>query len=90
MLVGRLNGARGVGDAPAAPGPPAPGWLELKKGWRAFLDARGVLFLFDDAPFAPFEEGAFVSIAAHRADAEPLRVGVVVIEVPFSCPKGKW
>ena len=60
-------------SAPKSKGPPVPGWLELKKGWRAYLSDSGVLYLFDDAPFAPWDDGAPVRVDAkkHEAAAQP-------------------
>lgn len=59
---------------PKSKGPPVAGWLELKKGWRAYLSAAGVLYLFDDAPFdPPPDEGASVRVDQARGD--PQRLG---------------
>ena len=52
LLVQRLKGARGVASKPVEGALPVEGWLELKKGWRSYLDERGALYLFDDAVFA--------------------------------------
>ena len=51
LLVQRLKGARGVASTPVKGALPVEGWLELKKGWRSYLDEEGALYLFDDAVF---------------------------------------
>ncbi|CAH0369080.1 unnamed protein product, partial [Pelagomonas calceolata] len=51
LLVQRLKGARGVASKPVEGALPVEGWLELKKGWRSYLDEEGALYLFDDAVF---------------------------------------
>jgi tRNA(Ile)-lysidine synthetase-like protein len=51
LLVQRLKGARGVASIPVEGALPVEGWLELKKGWRSYLDEQGNLYLFDDAVF---------------------------------------
>ena len=42
---------RGVASTPVKGALPVEGWLELKKGWRSYLDEEGALYLFDDAVF---------------------------------------
>jgi hypothetical protein len=51
LLVQRLKGARGVASKPVEGALPVEGWLELKKGWRSYLDETGALYLFDDVVF---------------------------------------
>ena len=81
LLIQRLKGARGVASTPVEGALPVEGWLELKKGWRSYLDGKGALYLFDDAVFeGKVPHGAAVpldattrfgrwTVAATRVDA---------------------
>ena len=61
----RLKGARGVASTPVEGALPVEGWLELKKGWRSYLDEEGYLYLFDDAVFeSKVPHGAAVPLDA--------------------------
>jgi tRNA(Ile)-lysidine synthetase-like protein len=65
LLVQRLKGARGVASIPVEGALPVEGWLELKKGWRSYLDEEGALYLFDDAVFeSKVPHGAAVPLDA--------------------------
>ena len=51
LLIQRLKGARGVASTPVEGASPVEGWLELKKGWRSYLDEQGNLYLFSNEVF---------------------------------------
>ena len=77
----RLKGARGVSSIPVEGALPVEGWLELKKGWRSYLDEQGNLYLFSNEVFeGKVPHGAAVplddvtrfgrwTVAATRVDA---------------------
>lgn len=76
VLVGRLKGIPGVPPkdvfARTANPQPCSGWLELKRDWDAYLDARGVLYVFRPRP--PRAEGRVA------LGAPPARLGAWTVE----------
>lgn len=78
VFVARLRGLPGVPPSDlfeqsgGGDRPPCAGWLQLKKDWLAFLDARGIFFLFAPSANRPLAAETLGTVAI---DGAPQRFG---------------